>query len=364
MFNRKRLTGLLLPEATSLYAVTLALGAACLLVTGTLGALAKTPGSTYCYHGTCHRVKTVAETASLIGREEVLHTSFYDDCKRDRYNPCGLTSSGEAFRADQADNAASPIYPDGTTLLIRNPATQDTAVVRVNNAGPYWGKRKLDVSRATAEKLGFRHRGVATLEVRVLKAPLPAEARYRKNRRYEAVPGYIGRFADVEVAAAGLTAHMALDNVAAAVRGPAVTDMLQLAVAEAEAEVTAPKATVIGAALKQKVASAKPKRRSATRLAKSSRAKSRRLASSRKAKSRRMASSRKGYGKRRYASSRKGASRTRYASSHRAKTRSRAASRNRGYSSRVASRGRNRGLYRSASSRGKRVADSGRRTRL
>src|SRR5262245_14307501 len=79
---------------------------------------AKTPGSTYCYYGTCHRVKTLAETQSLIGGKELLQASFYDSCKNDRYNPCGLTSSGEAFEPERADNAASPIYPDGTTLLV------------------------------------------------------------------------------------------------------------------------------------------------------------------------------------------------------------------------------------------------------
>ena len=60
---------------------------------------AKTPGKTYCYKGTCHQVKTIAETVALIGRDETLTSSFYDDCKVDRFNPCGLTSSGEKWRA-------------------------------------------------------------------------------------------------------------------------------------------------------------------------------------------------------------------------------------------------------------------------
>ena len=81
---------------------------------------AKTPGKTYCYKGTCHQVKTLAETAALIGRDESLSASYYDDCKFDRYNPCGLTSSGEKFRPNDADNAASPIYPDGTVVLLWN----------------------------------------------------------------------------------------------------------------------------------------------------------------------------------------------------------------------------------------------------
>ena len=33
---------------------------------------AKTPGSTYCYYGTCHRVKTIEETKALVGVEEAI----------------------------------------------------------------------------------------------------------------------------------------------------------------------------------------------------------------------------------------------------------------------------------------------------
>lgn len=181
---------------------------------------AKTPGSTYCFYGVCHRVKSIAETQALVGKEEALQTSFYDDCKKDKYNPCGLTSSGEKFNADTPDNAASPIYPDGTTLLLWNPDTEKAAVVRVNNAGPYWGKRKLDVSRATAERLGFKGRGTAKLKVRVMKAPKPAEAKYRRNRKYKPVPGDIGRYQSADAANAGANAFMALEKMATALLAP------------------------------------------------------------------------------------------------------------------------------------------------
>lgn len=170
---------------------------------------AKEPGARHCFYGTCHRVKTIAETEAMVGKEMRLAASFYDSCKKDRYNPCGLTSSGEVFHPHTADNAASPDLPDGTILLVRNPANGQAAVVRVNNAGPYWGNRKLDLSRAAAEKLGFVHRGVAQLEVRVIKAPTPTEARYKKHRRYDPVPGHIGRFASSDQA--HLTVAMAMD---------------------------------------------------------------------------------------------------------------------------------------------------------
>ncbi len=161
---------------------------------------AKTPGSTYCFYGKCHRVKSIVETQSLVGQDTTLAASFYDDCKRDRYNPCGLTSSGERFHPNRADNAASPIYPDGTTILVWSPESKRAAVLRVNNAGPYWGNRKLDVSRATAEYLGFAPKGVANLQVRVIEAPTAEEAKYAKNRKYDRVPGYIGQYVSAEAA--------------------------------------------------------------------------------------------------------------------------------------------------------------------
>lgn len=181
------------------YAAALVLAIAPFVVPG--AAEAKTPGKTYCFNGTCHQVKSIAEMVALVGRQETMTSSFYDDCKRDRYNPCGLTSSGEVYRPNDADNAASPIYPDGTVLLLRNPKNGESAVVRVNNAGPYWGKnRKLDVSRGTAQALGFKKRGLAKLEVKVLSAPTAAEARYKKNRRYDAVPGALGTYASLAAA--------------------------------------------------------------------------------------------------------------------------------------------------------------------
>ncbi len=176
-------------------------------------ALAKTPGETYCHNESCRRVRTLRETETLIGQQLTLKASYYDHCQRDRFNPCRLTSSGEHFRADEPDNAASPDLPDGTLLLLFNPATQKAAVVRINNAGPYHSDRQLDVSRATAEVLGFHERGVAMLEALVLRAPQPSEAQYRRQRRYEPTAGFIGTFASLAAAQASL-AHSSLSQVA------------------------------------------------------------------------------------------------------------------------------------------------------
>lgn len=181
---------------------------------------AKTPGSTYCYYGTCHRVKTLSEMQDLIGTQSTMMASFYDGCKVDRYNPCGLTSSGEMFHPDRADNAASPIYPDGTKLLVWAPDTKEAAVLRVNNAGPYWGSRTLDVSRAAAERLGFKDRGVGRLDVRVLSAPGRKESTYKHERTYDPVPGALGQFDSLDEAMRDTAALMAVQDIALAVMVP------------------------------------------------------------------------------------------------------------------------------------------------
>ncbi len=161
---------------------------------------AKSPGTRYCFHGLCYRVGTLAQTDTLVGWRGYVIASYYDSCHRDRLNPCGLTSSGAVFRADLPDNAASPLLPDGTVILAYNPKTGDASVLRINNAGPYSGKRKLDVSRAAADKLGFLKQGTAPLVITVLQSPTRSEATYARRRVYPKVPGYLGTFATVDIA--------------------------------------------------------------------------------------------------------------------------------------------------------------------
>ncbi len=175
------------------------LGAAAVLLLGTMTPVAaKTPGTTYCYVGVCHRVLTLDETAQQVGRAREVVASYYDVPWRDPFNPSLLTSSGETFRADSDDSAASPIYPDGTRLLVWEPISNGAAVVRVNNAGPYYGDRLLDLSRGAADRLGLGPRGIGRVLVMVLTAPEPAEAAYVAGRVYDPVAGYIGAFPSIE----------------------------------------------------------------------------------------------------------------------------------------------------------------------
>jgi rare lipoprotein A len=209
----KALAAKSLSKAAAVGAVTLSIFA----IADIGSADAKTPGTVHCYGGFCHRINSIDEMDGMVGRRGFVTASYYDDCRRDRFNPCGLTSSGAIFRPDRPDNAASPIFPDGTVLLTYNPATKLAAVVRVTSAGPYRGDRTLDVSRATAEHLGFAKRGVAPLEVVILKSPEEHEARYKKLREYAPVPGFMGKFATFEAAHDQAVAQLRMETAGMAV---------------------------------------------------------------------------------------------------------------------------------------------------
>jgi len=153
---------------------------------------AKTPGQKHCYKNVCHRVKTISETKALVGKSISLTASHYDSPLKDRYNRGSFTSSGTRFDADDPTSAASANFPDGTELLVWNPKNGRAAHVRVTDFGPFYTNRKLDLTRAAAETLGFAHAGVVKLRVTVVAPPPPDEPRYKVNRKYRRVGGFVG----------------------------------------------------------------------------------------------------------------------------------------------------------------------------
>lgn len=194
---------------------------------------AKLPGSIHCFNDICHRVRTVAETEARRGLVEPLVASFYDAPERDRFNPRSETSSGARFDPNADDNAASPIHPDGTVLLLWSPATRAAAVVRVNNAGPYYPGRTLDVSRAVAERLGFKVGGTMELLSTVIAAPSEPEARYVRGRSYAKVRGFLGIFDNIALAGtADASVHAAIETTGLVAAGLSVPDTVAPSLAE------------------------------------------------------------------------------------------------------------------------------------
>lgn len=74
----------------------------------------------------------------------------------------------------EADNAASKTLPLGTTAKVTNMETGESAVVKIEDRGPYVKGRIVDLSPATAEKIGIEPKeGVAKVSVVPIAVPLP-----------------------------------------------------------------------------------------------------------------------------------------------------------------------------------------------
>ena len=74
----------------------------------------------------------------------------------------------------QTDNAASRTLPLGTTAKVTNLETGKSAVVTIQDRGPYVDGRIVDLSPSTAQKIGItRREGIAKVEVTPIAVPMP-----------------------------------------------------------------------------------------------------------------------------------------------------------------------------------------------
>ena len=81
-------------------------------------------------------------------------------------------ANGKRFDANGA-NAASKTLPLGTVARVTNLANGKSAVVAIQDRGPYVADRIVDLSPKTAEDLGIKQQGVARVEVSPITVPLP-----------------------------------------------------------------------------------------------------------------------------------------------------------------------------------------------
>lgn len=73
----------------------------------------------------------------------------------ERYNQNGLT-------------AAHKTLPFGTKVRVTNRNNGKSVVVRINDRGPYVGKRVIDLSRGAAQAVGLTASGVAPVKLDIL----------------------------------------------------------------------------------------------------------------------------------------------------------------------------------------------------
>lgn len=74
------------------------------------------------------------------------------------------TANGERYNQYEL-TAAHPKYAFNTQLCVRNTVNGKMVVVRVNDRGPFVGKRVIDLSKAAAEEIGMLDRGVKRVEI-------------------------------------------------------------------------------------------------------------------------------------------------------------------------------------------------------
>lgn len=78
-----------------------------------------------------------------------------------------LTANGERFDQNEL-TAAHRTLPFGTRLRVTNETTGKSVVVRVNDRGPFVGKRVIDLSRGAAERIGLVHKGIGRVKLEVV----------------------------------------------------------------------------------------------------------------------------------------------------------------------------------------------------
>jgi len=77
------------------------------------------------------------------------------------------TASGEPYRATRL-TAAHRTLPLGSTVRVTDEASGKAVTVRINDRGPFHGRRVIDLSHAAARQLGMVSRGTVKVRLQLL----------------------------------------------------------------------------------------------------------------------------------------------------------------------------------------------------
>lgn len=115
-------------------------------------------------------ISTLAILATLIAgaasAETNVHASWYGGKFHGRQ-----MASGPVFDKNNPRMAAHKTLPFCTQVRLRNPKNGREHTIVVTDRGPYIAGREFDLSRAGADKLGYRGSGVTQLQVVETKRP-------------------------------------------------------------------------------------------------------------------------------------------------------------------------------------------------
>jgi rare lipoprotein A len=87
-----------------------------------------------------------------------------------RTNRGTKTASGQRL-CDRGATAAHKTLPMGTKVRVTNEVNGKSEIVTINDRGPFIRGRIIDLTIGSAERLGFRQRGVVPVKVEVLGHP-------------------------------------------------------------------------------------------------------------------------------------------------------------------------------------------------
>lgn len=133
------------------------------------------------------------------GYDRVGSASWYGELFHGR-----RTANGEIYDMDRL-SAAHPTLPLPVYARVTNLNNGRSLVVRINDRGPYARDRIIDLSRRSAELLGFRGNGTATVRVKYLgRAPLNGDDSY--ERKYLASQSWVHLAAKGKVSKGGVDA--------------------------------------------------------------------------------------------------------------------------------------------------------------
>lgn len=79
------------------------------------------------------------------------------------------TANGERYNMNEL-TAAHRTLPFGSKVRVTNRSNNKSVVVRINDRGPFAGKRVIDLSRAAASALKMMSSGVAPVKLELLRS--------------------------------------------------------------------------------------------------------------------------------------------------------------------------------------------------
>lgn len=140
----------------------------------------------------CASYQPVSDTPIRIGAPYTVRGVTYVPAAQPDYDAVGYaswyghesgsrTARGEQFRAGWI-TAAHPTLPLPSYVEVTDLDSGRTALVRVNDRGPFARGRIIDLSRAAAQLLGVKERGHVAVRVRRVDPPEKDRKRLRKGK--------------------------------------------------------------------------------------------------------------------------------------------------------------------------------------